>query len=85
MHTHDMCPLKNIKRKRAYSWEPPVDEFPQIPVTTKPTKTAAALETERKHAEKLAGMEANGGGEEKGKGKEEEWEWDGVGDLIDFD
>lgn len=86
-HTKGDCPRTKYKFSDAN--ERAIDELPSIPVLLKPIKTAAALETERKHAEKLAA------GEQKGVKKAEDEEEVGEaqcvskvnepGDLIEFD
>ena len=70
-----------------------MDILPQIPVTIKPTKTAAALETERKHAEKLAAMKTEERGPRDRVGEDEKSLKDKKGalglnepgDLIEWD
>jgi hypothetical protein len=86
-HTKGDCPRTKYKFSDAN--ERAIDELPSIPVLLKPIKTAAALETERKYAEKLAGGEQKG--VKKAEGEEEVGEAQGVskvnepGDLIEFD
>lgn len=85
-HTKGDCPRAKYNFSDAN--ERAIDELPSIPVTLKPTKTAAALETERKYAEKLARGEQKGVEKAEGEGEDGEAGYvskvNEPGDLIEF-
>lgn len=91
-HSKEDCHRTNYKFSEAN--ERSLDELPSIPVLLTPIKTAAALASDRKYAEKLAAIESRDDEKEggnKAEVEEEVGEKQGVskvkepGDLIEFD